>query len=272
MHFDCRDDIIQLTPQWKGERFPNGRPNVPENVIRRIAHATTEEAWGLLVERGYNYQFEGEWLNVHPERILVGRAVTCVFVPKRPDLDETLMELGQKQEGRIGWFNSWAIETLVEGDVVVVDLFGKIYEGTFTGGNLSTSIATRTKRGQVIFGGMRDLQQVVDIPNLSTFCKGVDPTGIGNVTMVGLNTPCRVGRAICMPGDVVLGTPSGVLFIPPHLAEEVANRAYDTALRDKFGLGRLREGRYTSSQMDSKWTEDIDADFAEWSKTNSLDW
>ena len=271
MRFDCRDDIIQLSPLWQGERFPNGRPRVSDHTLKRIAHATTEEAWGVLMEHGYKYQFEGDWMNLHPERTLVGRAVTGVFVPHRPDLHDYLMDYGHKEEGRIGAMNSWVIETLQEDDAIVIDLFGKIYEGTFSGGNLSTAIMSRTHCGQVIFGGIRDLQQVMGLPDLATFCKGYDPTGINDVTLVGLNTPCRVGRAVCMPGDVVLGTPAGVLFIPPHLAEEVADKAENTALRDKFGLQRLREGRYTSSQMDSKWTDDIEADFAEWRKTNSLD-
>jgi len=271
VRFDCPDDIIQLTPLWKGERFPNGRPRVPDNVLKRIKTATTEEAWGVLIEKGYKYQFEGDWLNLHPEHTLVGRAVTGVFVPHRPDLHDTLMDYGHQQEGRIGAMNSWVIETLVEDDVIVIDLFGKVYEGTFSGGNLSTAIATRTKRGQVIFGGIRDMQQIMGIANLDTLCKGNDPTGINDVTLVGLNAPCRIGRAICMPGDVVLGTASGVLFIPPHLAEEVAQKAEDTALRDTFGLQRLREGRYTSSEMDTKWTEPIEADFAEWRKTHTLE-
>jgi regulator of RNase E activity RraA len=261
MRFDCREDIIQLTPLWKGERFPNGRPRVPDHVLKSIKTATTEEAWGVLIEHGYKYQFEGDWLNLHPENTLVGRAVTGVFVPRRPDLHDTLMEYGHKEEGRIGEMNSWVIETLVEDDVIVIDLFGKVYEGTFSGGNLSTAIASRTKRGQVIFGGIRDMQQIQGIANLDTFCKGNDPTGINDVTLVGLNTPCRIGRAICMPGDVV----------PAHLAEEVANKAADTALRDTFGLQRLRENRYTSSEMDTKWTAEIEADFAEWRKTHSLD-
>ena len=50
MRFDCAEDIIQLTPNWKGERFANGRPKVPENILRRFESVTTEEAWGVLWE------------------------------------------------------------------------------------------------------------------------------------------------------------------------------------------------------------------------------
>lgn len=271
MRFDNSDDIRQLTSQWDGERFPNGRPKVPDDIIKRMEKVTTEEAWAVLWRHGYKYQFQGEWRVMHPDKILVGRAVTAVMVPMRPDLHEYLLEYGHKEEGRVGFFNSWVIETLQEDDVMVVDLFDKVYEGTFSGGNLSTAVATRTKRGQVIWGGIRDVQQVKEIQNLQTFYRGNDPTPIRDVTLVGLNVPCRIGNAICMPGDVVLGTPAGVLFIPPHLAEECVVSSEKTRLREMFGLQRIREGVYTSAQMDTKWTPEIEADFHEWRKTNTPD-
>ncbi len=279
MRFDHPEDIIQITPLWKGERFPNGRPKVPDDILRRLRSVTTEEAWGVLWQHGYKYQFQGDWKVIHPEMILVGRAVTAVMVPKRPDLDEYLLEYGHTVEGRKGFFNSWVIETLVEDDVLVVDLFDKIYEGTFVGGNLSTAVSRRTVRGgQVIWGGIRDVQQVMGIKNIQTYYRGNDPTGIRDVTLVGFNSPCRIGNAICMPCDVVLGTPAGVLFIPPHLAEECCIKAEKTSLRDRFGLQRLREGVYTTAQIDTAWTDEIWADFHNWRKDHTppeyahLDW
>ncbi|MDH7569481.1 MAG: RraA family protein, partial [Armatimonadota bacterium] len=155
MRYDNPEDILQWTPLWKGERFPNGRPRVPDDILKRMEKVTTEEAWGCLWSKDYKYQFQGDFKIMHPGKILVGRAVTAVFVPRRPDLNDTLLKYGQEQEGRIGFFNHWVIETLVEGDVLVVDIFDKVYEGTVVGGNLSTAVATRGKRGQVIWGGIR---------------------------------------------------------------------------------------------------------------------
>ena len=268
MRFNNRDDIIQLTPQWKGERFPDGRPRVPDEILRRMERVRTEEAWSVLWRHEYQFQFEGNWTRLHPQRVLVGRAVTGVFVPRRPDLHDCLMDYGHEQEKRIGAMNSWVIETLVKDDVIVIDLFGKVYKGTFSGANLSTAIATRTGRGQVIYGGIRDAQQIYEIDGFATFCKGIDPTPIRDVTLVGLNVPCRVGEAICMPGDVVLGTYTGVLFIPPHLAEEVVEHSERTHMREVFSHQRLREGVYSSSQMDTRWTPEIEADFASWLETH----
>jgi regulator of RNase E activity RraA len=271
MRFDNKEDIIQLTPLWKDERFENGRPKVSDDIIRRMEKVSTEEAWAVLWGKGYKYQFQGDWKVLHPDKILVGRAVTAVMVPRRPDLHDYLLEYGHKEEDRIGFFNSWVIETLQPDDVMVVDMFDKVYEGTFSGGNLSTAVATRTKRGQIIYGGIRDVQQVLEIEHLQTYYRGNDPTPIRDVTLVGINTPCRIGNATCMPGDVVLGTVAGVLFIPPHLAEQCVISSERTRLREIFGLGRIREGIYTSAQMDTAWTPEIEADFAEWRKTNTPD-
>lgn len=279
MQFDCREDIIQLTPLWTGERFEDGRPKVPEAILRRFQAVTTEEAWGVLWDNGYRYQFQGDWKMIHPGKILVGRAVTAVMVPKRPDLDTCLLEYGQKIEGRHGFFNSWVIESLVEDDVLVVDLFDKVFEGTFVGGNLSTAVSRRTRRGgQVIWGGIRDVQQVMGITNIQTFYRGNDPTPIRDVTLTGMNVPCRIGNAICMPGDVVLGTPAGVIFVPPHLAEMCCIKCEKVNLRDRFGLQRLSEGIYTTAQIDTAWSDELWEDFHRWRKDNTpseyahLDW
>ena len=271
MQFDNREDIVQLTPLWEGERFDNGRPRVADDIIKRMEDVSTEEAWGVLWGKDYRYQFQANWRTTHGDKTLVGRAVTAVMVPRRPDLHDYLLEYGHTEENRIGFFNSWVIEALDTDDVMVVDMFDKVYEGTYVGGNLSATVAARTKRGQVLFGGIRDLQQIMEIADLQTFYRGNDPTPIRDVTLVGLNVPCRIGDATCMPGDVVLGTPSGVLFIPPHLAEECVIRSEKVRLRELFGFQRIREGVYTSAQMDTKWTPEIEADFAEWRQTNTPD-
>ena len=265
MHFDSREDIIQITPQWTGERLPDGRPFVPDSVLERIRAITLEEAWGLLWSKGYKYQFQGDFKQTAPGRTLVGRAVTTTLMPIRPDLHDFTLRFGHEQEGRRGTYNQWVIDTLREDDVVVVDLFDKIFQGTYVGGNLSTAIANRTKRGgAVIWGGVRDLEQIVKIPGLQVLYRGCDPTGIADVVLTGFNAPTRIGSATCLPGDVVMATISRVLFIPPHLAEEVATRAEKSHVRDVFGFTRLREGVYTTAQIDTAWTYPMMCDFVNW--------
>lgn len=280
MKFSSREDIIQITPLWTGDRFEDGRPKVSEDILRRIRNITIEEAWGPLWGRGYKYQFEGELKMTHHNVKLVGRAVTATLVPRRPDLHDTLLEYGHKEEGRRGFFNQWVIDSLVEDDVIVVDLFDKIFEGTYVGGNLSTAIAARTKRGgAVIWGGIRDNEQIVKIPNIQVYYRGIDPTGINDVTMTGFNMPTRIGKATCLPGDVVLGTISGVIFIPAHLAETVAVNAEKSHVRDIFGFLRLSEKKYTTAQIDAAWTPEMFEDFIGWFNSDEaakeyshLDW
>lgn len=269
MKFDNPEDIIQLTPLWKGDRFSSGRPKVPEDILRRMRKITLEEAWGPLWSRGYTFQFEGDFKIIHHDKVMVGRAVTAVLVPKRPDLHETLLKYGHEQEGRKGFFNQWVIDSLEEDDVAVVDMFDKVHLGTYVGGNLSTAISARTKRGgAVIWGGIRDSQQVVEIENINVYYRGSDPTAIAEVTMVGMNVPTRIGRAICLPGDVVLGTPAGVIFIPPHLAELTVVQAEKSQVRDIFGFVRLKEGVYTTAQIDSAWNMSMWQDFMHWFETD----
>ena len=265
MFFNDRETTIRLTPEWTGERLPDGRPMVNRDILRRMRNITFEEAWAPLWDRGYRNNWECNFRVTSPGTVLVGRAVTAVMVPKRPDLDKVLMDIGTKEEGHKGFFNQWVIDSLTEDDVVVVDLYDKIFEGTYVGGNLSTAIRTRTKTGgAVVWGGVRDLQQIEEMDHFQIFYRGTDPTGIGNCSMTGWNTPCRIGQAICMPGDVVLGTVSGVIFIPAHLAETVVVRAEKNHVRDIFGFDRLKSGTYTTAQIDRLWTVAMMEDFLDW--------
>ena len=269
MKYDNKEDIIKMTPLWKGERFENGRPKVSEDIMNRLEKIALEEAWGVLWNSGYKYQFQGDWKVIPEGKTLVGRAVTGVMVPMRPDLHETLLEYGQKEEGRGGFFNSWVIEILEKDDVMVIDMFDKIKDGTYSGGNLSNTVSARGGRGQVLWSGIRDVQQVMDVEGLVTFYRGNDPTGIADVTMTGINVPCRIGQAICMPGDIVMGSVAGVLFVPPHLAEECCITGERTQLREMFQFQRIHEGTYNSHQMDTEWSKEIEADFHNWRKDNT---
>ncbi len=269
MFFNDRETIIRLTPEWTGERLPDGRPMVSQDVLRRMRKITFEEAWGPLWNLGYRYNWETNFRMTHGDDILVGRAVTAIMVPKRPDLEKALMDIGHNEQGYRGFYNQWVIDNLVEDDVVVVDLYDKIFEGTYVGGNLSTAIKTRTKNGgAVIWGGVRDLQQIVKIDGLQVYYRGVDPTGIGNCSMTGYNMPCRIGQAICLPGDVVLGTMSGVIFIPAQHAEHVVENAEKSHVRDIFGFDRLHSKTYTTAQIDTQWTVAMYEDFINWFQTD----
>src|SRR5260221_3903557 len=118
---------IQFSPDWKGERFPDGRPKVADETLGRLTDVTAEEAWSVLRKEGFRNQFEGNWTVINPGKRLVGRVVTAVFMPFRPDFDNVVRANG-KAEGRIGNENSWVIDILQPRDVLVVDLFGQIQD------------------------------------------------------------------------------------------------------------------------------------------------
>jgi 4-hydroxy-4-methyl-2-oxoglutarate aldolase len=264
-----KDDLEELTGAWTGERFGSGRPRVADDVLESLKLATTEEAWGHLFQAGYVRQFAGDWRETHPGTVIVGRAVTAQFLPHRPDFDAVVVAAGAR-EGHLEGDrqNSWVIETLESGDIMVVDIFGKVVEGTVVGDNLGTAVASRTGVGAVIDGGIRDLQGLQQLPGgVNIFHRAVDPTPIRGVTLAGINIPIRIGGATVLPGDVILGTPTGIAVIPAHLAEEVAATSEDTRIRDVFGKQRLSERRYTSAQIDvPTWADDIEADFQQWLK------
>jgi len=261
----AKEQIVQYTSLWKGERFADGRPKVPDEILERMKAVSIEEAWGTCRSRGYNSQFEGNWVITGPSSpVLVGRAVTAYFHPVRPDVNQVIADNG-KRDGRIGGQNSWIIDTVVKGDVIVVDLMGKIVDGTFMGDNLANSIAAKTGgNGVIVDGGARDIEGVEEIPNFVTFTRGWDPSAIAGVMLMGINTPIRIGRATVMPGDVVLGKKEGVFFVPAHLAQEVVEKSELIRVRDNFGHQRLREGKYTPGQIDRNWSPEIEADFKAW--------
>lgn len=260
--------LVALTPQWSGERDDHGRPRVSDAVIERLRGISTEQAWKPMKHAGYERQFVGGWCQTRPGQALIGRAVTAQYVPHRPDFDAVAITAA----GERGWAvdgvvkqNWWAVEAVSAGDVMVVDMFGKIEQGTFIGDNLATALASRTDGGAVIDGGIRDETGIAELESVNVFHRGAHPTGIADVTMAGLNIPVRVGGVTVLPGDVVIGTPTGVIFVPPHLAEHVAEHAENTRLRDLFGKSRLAERVYTSDQIDvGQWDADIEADFDSW--------
>lgn len=261
------EQIIAITPEWKGERLPDGRPFVPDRLLTRLKNVSLEEAWGLLRNKGYNNQFEGDWMLLRAEQVLTGRALTVQYLPKRPDFDNLIREKG-KTEKRIGNFNSWPIDMLKPGDVYVADSYGKIIDGTLIGDNLGNSIYTKSKNGVIFYGSVRDTEGLEQIQGFNAWVKGYDPSYIQEMMLGGINVPIRIGRVTVLPGDAVLAKKGGIVFVPAHLVEYVVQNGEFIALRDQFGHQRLREGKYTPGQIDQQWSDEIKKDFLKWLDEN----
>ncbi len=268
MRFNNPEDIIALTPEWKGERFPDGRPKVPDSYLDALRNMTLEELWKPIFVKGYENQFIA-MKSIHPEFKengdlnckLIGRAVTAAYGPLRPDYHDASMAQAAA-EGRTGTPNQWVIESLTDRDVIVIDMFDKIYKGTFLGGNLTTAVKNKTHTGgAVIWGGIRDIEQMQKV-DTQVYYRGVDPTPIRNFSMISFNAATRIGdgehAVMVLPGDIVYGCSGGVLFIPPHLVMEVVDSGAKTQVKDLFGFEMITLNKFTPAQIDKNtWTVEM---------------
>jgi 4-hydroxy-4-methyl-2-oxoglutarate aldolase len=259
-------ELLAMTPQWKGERFADGRPKFPDTLLERMKAVKIAHAWGVLRGRGYHNQFDAGWKMLHPDKPFVGRALTAAYLPSRPDLEEHVLRVG-KAENRIGRPNSWPIDMLQKGDVYIADGFGKVIDGTLIGDNLATAIFARTGNGVVFDAGARKRDGLLQIEGFNALVRDWDPSEIKGVLLSSINRPIRIGRAIVLPGDIIMAKFEGVLAIPVHVAEEVVITGEVLLIKDEFAHMRLRERRYTPGQIDSAWTDAIKADFFQWYKT-----
>ena len=266
-----KEELIALTPDWKGERFPDGRPKVPDDIIRRMKAVSVEEAWATMSNAGFKYQIAEGWEVINPDSVLVGRAVTATFMPGRPDVWRAIDSIGKK-EGRRAQ-NVWAVEMLQKGDVYVADQFGAKRNGPTIGDNVGNAIYARTGNGIVYDGALRDLEGLKEIGGFTSYYTSYDPSfhnpGAGNgrdltTMIVSINHPTRIRTVTVMPGDVILGKMGVVVVIPPQLAERVVKTSEIVRLRDLFGHQRLREGKYQAGQIDARWSDEIEKDFSKW--------
>lgn len=261
--------IKGLTSEWDGERLPDGRPRVSDDLLERLKDVSVEEAWMVLRNKGYRNQYEGDWLILHPDSAMTGRVVTAQYMPLRPDYQKFVRELGKKENRtQQGMTNSWPIDILTEGDIYVADSYGKLKDGPLIGDNLGNAIYAKSKRGVIFNGSTRDMEGLSGIKGFNGWFKGQHPSAINQMMLASINMPVRIGNVTVFPGDVVLAKKYGTVFIPAHLVEELVLTAEFIALRDKFGHQRLREGKYTAGQIDSQWSEEIKKDFLNWLNEN----
>lgn len=257
--------VKTLTSQWKGERFSDGRPKVPDIVLERLQNATLEQVWGYLGNKGYRNQVAKDWVILRPGETMVGRVVTAQFMPTRPDLDSLVRAQG-KAEGRSqkGGINIWPIDVLTKGDVYVADGYGKVKDGTLIGSSLGNAIYGKTGKGVIFNGSVRDMQELKDTEGFNAWVKGHDPSYIKDMTPTSINAPIRIGEVTVFPGDVVFANEYGVVFIPAHLVEGLVSASEMTALRDEFERVLLQQGKYPSGEIHGDWSDQIKNEFRAW--------
>jgi len=257
-----KDELVFLTSAWKGERFADGRPKISDSLLQRAKHIMIDDAWTVLKNEGYLNQFEGGWKTVN-DTPMTGRALTAMYMPSRPDVERNIKERGAK-EGRKGNTNSWPIDKLTKGDLYVADGFGKISGGPIMGATLANSIYSKSGNGVVFDGASRDLQEIKNIKGFNAFVRDFHPSFTEEMVLMGLNTPIRIGNVMVLPGDLVIATREGVLFVPAHMAEQVVSTSEFVIRKDQFGFEMVRNGKYSTGEIDSQWNDEIKTEFLKW--------
>jgi 4-hydroxy-4-methyl-2-oxoglutarate aldolase len=243
-----KEQLIEITAQNPFDRFPDGRPKVPDNLIERARGLSVEEVWSVLPRKGYNNQYEDGFQILHPGKKLIGRAVTAQFMPSRPDVDQ-VATANAKKAGINRLSNQAVIDMLQPGDVLVVDMFGKKEQGTLLGDNLFYYIMKTTKGGGfVVDGSVRDLEGISEM-DMAGYFRAAHPSGIGNMVLTGINIPIRIGNATVVPGDLVFGDREGVYFIPPQHVKEILDKSDETHIHDEWTRKKFDEGKYKSSEI-----------------------
>ena len=243
-----RQDLVDYTAQEPFDRFPDGRPKVPDELLERARDLNSEEIWATLQQKGFNNQYADGFQILHPGKPMAGRAFTVQFMPLRQDVEQ-VAERKAKDRGIPRLMNQTAIDLLQPGDVLVVDIFGKKVNGTIVGDNLFYYVMKTTNGGGlVVDGSIRDLSGISEI-DMPAYFRAVDPTPIGNVMLTGINVPIRIGDVTVMPGDLVVGDREGVHFIPPQFVKEVLDRADEIRIHDEWTKKKFDQGKYKSSEI-----------------------
>lgn len=282
-----KDEMLQYTALWKGERFPDGRPKVSDDIIARMKYVSVTEAWqelnGMSDNEGqggfggfgfratYVNQYYGGFKEMRENIIVCGRASTIHFMPYRPDVNNLIQEQGTK-DGRNRGQYTWGIDQLQKGDVYVADVCEGILDASHVGDNLGTTIWTKTGNGAVIRGTLRDLYGNLNVnPEWNVFVRDFRPQANSSNMVIGINTPIQIGYVTVMPGDVVLGTREGVVFIPPHLAQKVVEASEKSRMQDAFAHAGVKAGRFTAQQADGAYTPAMNLEFTQWLKDHAND-
>lgn len=255
-----REYVISLTTQWKGERLPDGRPFISDNLLERLKKVVLTHTWGALKANKFNNQYQGKWIMVNPDKntVMTGRVVTAQYMPQRPDFGDLIRKVGLAEgHSEKAGSNVWPIEMLKDGDVYVADGYGKMDQGTLIGDRLANSIYAKSKRGIIFWGSVRNIQEIKKIDGFNGWILGDHPSSINEMMLTSINAPIRIGDVTVLPGDVVFASPYGTLFLPAYLVGEIVLEAEISNLRHVYGISRVKSGDWTTGQIDSDYTPEM---------------
>lgn len=202
--------------------------------LRTVSTATVSTA---LFKRGLKNQFiQGVRPLTSGRPNMVGEAFTLRYIPAREDLNPIEVFKDPKHPQRV------AVESCPAGSVLVIDS-RKNPRAASAGSILASRLMMRGCAGLVTDGGFRDAAQIaaLDIPSYHN-----TPSAPTNLTLhqaIDINVPIGCGDVAVFPGDVILGDDDGVMVIPAHLVDELADEAIRMTLYEDFVTQRVLEGQ-----------------------------
>ncbi len=224
--------------------------------LRTISTATVATA---LFKRGFRTQFIQ---NVHPlspdQPVLVGEAFTLRYMPAREDLNQLSVFRDRSHPQRK------AVEDCPPGAVLVMDS-RKDARAASAGSILVTRLAKRGVAGVVTDGGFRDAAEIGKLGFPAYHQRPSAPTNLTLHQAIDINVPIGCGDAPVFPGDVILGDSDGVIVIPAHLADEIADEAFEMTAYEDFVTERVQAGQGIFGLYPATDEKSL-SDFAAWRK------
>jgi 4-hydroxy-4-methyl-2-oxoglutarate aldolase len=245
----------------------SSRPRVTDEQLARLKKVPIEAVWGAIQGKGYKQCFATDFRLTQPGTKMVGRALTMRYMPVRPDLNDAVQALGKEGD----WFYQYNIragEDTRPGDVLVVELGGMVDRATFMGDVTGLGIKSRGAAGVVIDGGLRDLNEFLPWKNFPVYYTGSHASAMADQVGVEWNAPVRIKTVTVLPGDVVIGDESGVLFFPPQLADDAIKAAEDTVYIEDFKREMISDTKYRARDIYPVLSPELEKVFEEWKKTH----
>ena len=248
---------------------------MPDDILDRMKNVTLEEAWATLRNAGFNHQYEDGWYCIHPDQVLVGRALTSMWMPGRPDIQKEIEAQGKRIIARAPQMRGrWICCSRGTSMSRTTSSSSRTGRRSATTWETHLRVIRQWHRLQWRCARHQRPERVAELHFFRPLLRSIPPLWIAcNRTAAELHDgehqrSYAHWHATVMPGDVVLGRNGGVLFIPPQLAERVVKESERTHLEDMFGHQRLREKKYTAGQIDARWSPEIEQDYHQWLKEN----
>jgi len=201
--------------------------------LKKVSTASVATA---LYKRSLRNQFiQGALQVARKAENMVGQAFTLRYIPAREDRNPITVFRNPDHKQRV------AIETCPPGWVLVMDA-RKDARAATAGSILVTRLALRGAAGIVSDGGFRDVTGIGELDMPAYCAKASAPTNLTLHEAIDINVPIACGDAAVFPGDVLVGDADGVMVIPAHLAEEIADECVGMEVFEDFVLEEVIKG------------------------------